>query len=68
MTPPKDRSGSRRSEDSATFSVVCHKNLIEAARKKAKTDKVVLSEVIRDFMAEWAGYEGPKVAGRRDRV
>jgi hypothetical protein len=66
MTPPKDRSGSRRA--SSQFTVVCHEDLLKAARAKCEEEGVVLSEVVRDYLATWAKYDGPKVVGRQDRV
>lgn len=60
---PKDRSKSRR--QSSQFTVVCHPDLLKAARKKCEEESLVLSEVVRDQLATWAGFTGPKVVGRR---
>lgn len=62
---PKDRSGSRRSPDNGQFTVICHKDFLEEVRKKCEEDGVALSEVVRDYLAKWAEYDGPLVAGRK---
>ena len=67
MSPvPDTRKGSRRA--SSQFTVVCHPDLLEAAQAKADAEDVKLSEAVRDLLAGWAGYDGPKVVGRSDRV
>ena len=66
MTPPKDeRKGSRRA--SSQFTVVCSPDLLDAARQKAQEEGTTLSEVVRDHLADWTGFDGPKVTGRSDR-
>lgn len=62
---PTDRSKSRRA--SSQFTVVCHPDLLQAARQKCEEEDVALSEVVRDHLANWAGFDGPKVVGRSDR-
>jgi hypothetical protein len=66
MTPKDARKGSRRA--SSQFTVVCSPDLLEAAREKCEEEGVALSEVVRDHLATWTGFKGPKVTGRSDRV
>jgi hypothetical protein len=66
MTPKDTRKGSRRK--SSQFTVVCSPDLLEEARNKCEQEGVALSEVVRDLLAKWANFKGPKVVGRQDRV
>ncbi|NHA00339.1 hypothetical protein G5V59_10055 [Nocardioides sp. W3-2-3] len=65
---PKPRTGSRRSPDNSQFTVVLHKDFLAHVREKVEADGDVLSEVVRDFLAERYKWKKDKIAGRSDRV